>query len=101
MLKKFGVLLLLISFLSVGNFVFAQDGDEETVDEPAESTPPAKKAVADEKKKEAQEKGEKKGKKSKTGKKEGKKERKGKKHAKKDKKAKKEPAKKEASNEEG
>lgn len=93
MLKKFGVLLLLISFLSAGNFVFAQDGDEEAVDEPAESTP-AKKSVADEKKKEAKEKGNKKGTKTKkSNKKEGKK---GKKHAKKEKKAKKE-----ASNNEG
>ena len=51
MFKKFGVFLLLISFLSVGSFVVAQDADDENVEEttspadtPAKKEAPAKKA---------------------------------------------------------
>jgi hypothetical protein len=46
MFKKFGVSLLLISFLSVGSFVYAQD-EEDNVEDPAEAETPAKKAPAE------------------------------------------------------
>ncbi len=75
MFKKFGVFLLLISFLSVGSFVVAQDADDENVEEttspadtPAKKEAPAKKEVPA-KKAEKKAKKEKKGKKAKKAKK--------------------------------